>query len=66
MKFILGEYYHIVGSLHLYSRNFNLAQMIGEYPFSIDFEMPPITDLSSIPIFLESEQLFAAGKSEAE
>jgi thymidylate synthase len=53
----LGWYQHVVGSLHLYSRHFELAQRIQEQSHrSGQRFMPPMGDLDSIDDFVNYEE----------
>ena len=57
----IGVYNHIVGSLHLYDRHFNLADEILRSKSYIDFSMDPITNSSEIEDFLIEETRIRTG-----
>ena len=51
----LGSYHHLVGSLHLYRRHFELAKRIISSRASFAYEMPPIEAHHELPSFLKIE-----------
>jgi thymidylate synthase len=57
----LGRYYHTVGSLHLYSRHYGLAERIVREPLRTPFEMPRMEHLEHLPRFLGCESRLRSG-----
>jgi thymidylate synthase len=53
----LGSYHHLVGSMHLYRRHFELARRIVSSRASYAYEMPPVDALNELPSFLKIESL---------
>jgi thymidylate synthase len=56
----LGSYHHLVGSLHLYRRHFELAKRIVSSRASFAYEMPSIEAHHELPTFLKMESLMRA------
>jgi thymidylate synthase len=64
LKVEAGSYTHMVGSLHLYERHFNLADRILKLntdSLSV-FEMPRMTDISEIEEFVTCEKKIRKGE----
>jgi thymidylate synthase len=59
----LGSYTHVVASLHLYERHFELARRIVRNPSACDFEMAPMQAHRQIKTFLEFEGQLRSGRS---
>ncbi len=57
----IGTYTHIVGSLHLYQRHFDLARRIIGIPFSPASEMPAMEQHGQLRVFLELEARLRTG-----
>jgi thymidylate synthase len=57
----IGVYNHLVGSLHLYERHFQLADEILDSHSYDDFLMNPILDANKLFTFLEVEKLIRIG-----
>jgi thymidylate synthase len=57
----LGSYFHLVGSLHLYKRHFELAKRIVSCESSFPHEMPPMREHQQLASFLALEQKVRAG-----
>jgi thymidylate synthase len=53
----LGSYHHLVGSLHLYRRHFEMAKRIVACSASYPYEMPPMEARGELPTFLKMESL---------
>lgn len=53
----LGEYTHIVGSLHIYERHYRLAQRIIENPTQEVYEMTVMTNHQELTHFLVAEEI---------
>lgn len=61
----VGVYNHMVGSLHLYERHFDLAESIlqnNTEPHSSGFEMPAMKQINEIEDFLKSEERIRKGE----
>jgi thymidylate synthase len=58
----LGSYFHLVGSLHLYKRHFELAKRIVSCESSSPYEMPPMREHRQLTSFLALEQKIRAGE----
>jgi thymidylate synthase len=58
----LGSYFHLVGSLHLYKRHFELAKRIVSSEFSFSYEMPPMRAHGQLTSFLALEQKIRVGE----
>jgi thymidylate synthase len=52
----LGSYFHLVGSLHLYKRHFELAERIVASKSSFPYGMPPMREHGQLTSFLALEQ----------
>ncbi|MEQ8688731.1 MAG: thymidylate synthase [Imperialibacter sp.] len=59
----VGDYYHFVGSLHLYKRHFGLAEKVRDSRFNGYFEMEPLTDLELMDVFLDAESQIRTGEA---
>jgi thymidylate synthase len=59
----VGEYVHMASSMHLYERHFDLAEGILDSEKRVEEEMPPMTDISQLPSFLECERALREGAS---
>jgi thymidylate synthase len=57
----LGTYTHVVGSLHLYERHFDLAQRIIRAPLVPTDEMPAMEQHSQLRTFLDLEARLRSG-----
>lgn len=59
-----GVYNHMVGSLHLYERHFDLVESILQSNTDTysSFEMPPMHQISEIDLFLEYEERIRKGE----
>jgi thymidylate synthase len=57
----LGSYFHLVGSLHLYKRHFELAKRIISCESSFPYEMPPMREHRQLESFLALEGEIRAG-----
>lgn len=53
----LGTYTHIVGSMHLYERHFEIAKRIIESPVNSSFEMPKMDNHFELSDFLQFESI---------
>ena len=53
----LGSYHHLVGSLHLYRRHFELAKRIVACSVSFPFEMPMMEARGELPSLLRMESV---------
>ena len=58
----MGSYFHLVGSLHLYKRHFELAKRIVSSESSFPYEMPPVREYQQLTSFLALEQKIRAGE----
>jgi thymidylate synthase len=58
----LGSYFHLVGSLHLYKRHFELAKRIVSCESSFPYEMPPMRKHRQLTSFLAQEQKIRGGE----
>jgi thymidylate synthase len=58
----LGSYFHLVGSLHLYKRHFELARRIVSCESSSPYEMPSMRERQQLRSFLALEREIRAGR----
>jgi thymidylate synthase len=57
----IGFYYHVMSSLHLYERHFELAERVLEGQQHRSRPMPPMVDFSQLHGFLEAEERLRIG-----
>jgi thymidylate synthase len=62
----LGWFQLAAGSMHVYKRHCQLALRILAEPAAVSDEMPPMSDVNSIPAFLGAERALRLGESDAE
>jgi thymidylate synthase len=58
----LGEYAHMVGSMHIYSGHYGLAEKILASPSPDDWAMPSMDSLEHLPEFLLAESKIRRGE----
>lgn len=61
----IGTYYHSVGSLHLYRRHVQAARAVANDTIWRDLEMPRLSHVEELPIFLSAERGLRLGDPNA-